>query len=255
MPYRISQSSNDIAVAERRPFLKRFFFNPIDHIYSPSSLCIFTSHISMARCGFCCCYWFFSISIVLCSIALIIIVIVVQPVNVKFHVVNASLSEFNFITNNNVNTMVYNLSIEASVRNPNKKIGYYYHRIDAKAFYEKKQFAYLILSDRFYQGHKNTTMLHILFQGNSSIPLRGSKLEKFSRKFDKAKNDGGVFKIYIRFGVQTRYKIGHYKSGYYKPKIHCDLKVPLLTNGTSTVIFRTTTCDVGSPLAMEDGEE
>ncbi|KAF5180447.1 NDR1/HIN1-like protein [Thalictrum thalictroides] len=183
---------------------------------------------------------------------MIIFVIVIQPVNVKFHVVNASLSEFNFITN--TTTIVYNLSIEARVRNPNKKIGYYYHRIDAKAFYEKKQFAYIILSDRFYQGHKNTTMLRILFKGNSSIPLRGSKLEGFSRKFDKAKSNG-AFNIYIRFGVRSRYKIGNYKSSYSKPKIHCGLRVPLLTNGTSTVFFCTTTCDVGSPLAMDDGEE
>ncbi|PIA56883.1 hypothetical protein AQUCO_00700915v1 [Aquilegia coerulea] len=181
---------------------------------------------------------------------MIIFVIVLHPENVEFHVVNASLAEFDFITNNNVNTIVYNLSIEARVRNPNKKIGYYYDRIDGKAFYEKEQFAYIILGDHFYQGHKNNTMLHILFQGNSSIPLQGSKLEKFSKEFDKAKNDGAV-KFYIRFGVRCRLKIGHYKSIYSKPKIHCYLRVPLLTNNGTSIVFFGTTCDVGFPLARK----
>ncbi|KAL4182891.1 hypothetical protein AMTRI_Chr11g95460 [Amborella trichopoda] len=50
----------------------------------------------------------------------------------------------------------YNLQLDISIRNPNKKIGICYDKVDAMAYYEGERFSWASLP-AFYQGHKNTT--------------------------------------------------------------------------------------------------
>ncbi|KAJ9184559.1 hypothetical protein P3X46_004273 [Hevea brasiliensis] len=173
--------------------------------------------------------------VVVAGLAVFIFWLVVRPNKVKFHVTEATLSEFDYATNNN--TLYYNLSMTISVRNPNKKIGIYYDRIEAKAFYEDQRFGYDSLAP-FYQGHKNTSILTPAFEGKQVIPaLGGEELTKFNQE-----KTSGVYSIDVKLYLKIRFKIGKIKVGKFKPKIECDLKVPLSTNGTVAPI-ETTKCD------------
>ncbi|KAE8022932.1 hypothetical protein FH972_008691 [Carpinus fangiana] len=57
---------------------------------------------------------------------------------VKFRVTDASLTQFNFSIADN--THHYNLALNISVRNPNKRIGIYYDSIEANAYYQGQRF-------------------------------------------------------------------------------------------------------------------
>ncbi|KAJ7975269.1 Late embryogenesis abundant protein [Quillaja saponaria] len=102
--------------------------------------------------------------------------IIFFPSNVKFHVTDASLMQFNLTDNN---TLHYNLKLNITVRNPNKKIAVYYRRIIATGYYKKKRFQTMSLAP-FYQGHKNTSFLRPLFEGQQVVVLKGGKLSEYN---------------------------------------------------------------------------
>lgn len=59
--------------------------------------------------------------------------------------------------------------------------------------------------------------------------------------FEKQSNDG-VFEIMVRLHLRVRFKLGLFKTGTFKPKVKCDLKVPLKNHGKSSQKFETTRC-------------
>ncbi|KAF9598240.1 hypothetical protein IFM89_026016 [Coptis chinensis] len=189
-------------------------------------------------CGPCCLLGFlFKIIItivVMIGIVALVFWLIFRPTEVKFHVVDATLTEFNLTDNNN--QIRYNLALDMSVRNSNKRIGVYYDRIEARAYYENELFATTTLTP-FYQGRKNTTMLRPVFQGTSTITLRDSEITTF----DREKNDGN-FNIDIRLYLRIRFKVNRVKTRRLKPKIKCDLNVPF--NRASTVAFNTKRCKI-----------
>jgi hypothetical protein len=169
-------------------------------------------------------------TVVVLGLAILIFWLVVRPNKVKFHVTEATLSEFN-ITNNNLH---YNLALNITVRNPNKKMGIYYDRIEARPRYEDQRFDSKFLTP-FYQGHKNTSFMTASFQGEQLILLAGDELVDYNQE-----KGSGLFSIDLTLYLKIRFKIGDIKIGKFKPKIQCDLKVPL--NNTAG-IFRRTECD------------
>ncbi|XP_010246779.1 PREDICTED: NDR1/HIN1-Like protein 3-like [Nelumbo nucifera] len=188
-------------------------------------------------CGCCLLSLLFKIIItvvVVVGIAVLVLWLVFHPNKVKFHVVNASLTEFNLTGN----TLSYNLALNMTVRNPNKKIGVYYDRIEARAFYDDVMFGSQTLTP-FYQGHKNTTFLNPVFQGQSPLVLGTSELNDFNTDKTAASFDIDV-KLYLRI----RFKVGSLKTNKYKPKVKCEFKVPLVTNRSSVGGFETTRCDI-----------
>jgi len=199
------------------------------------------SHGRSSGCG--CCGCLFSLIcklivtvVVIVGLVVLIFWLIYRPSKVKFHVTDASLTQFNFTTNDTL--LNYNLALNITVRNPNKRIGIYYDRIDARAFYEDARFDSEELT-KFYQGHKNTTVLNAVFKGEQVVVLDSDKLSKFNTQ----KTDG-VFNIDVKLYLRIRFKLGAFKTGRFKPKIECDLKVPLTTNGISAGDFTTTKCDL-----------
>ncbi|KAM7484566.1 hypothetical protein LguiA_000575 [Lonicera macranthoides] len=61
-------------------------------------------------------------------------------------------------------------SANLSIRNPNKRIGIYYDRIDARGYYRGQRFDSVELG-RFFQGHKKTNKLTVEFQGQNLVML------------------------------------------------------------------------------------
>ncbi|KAJ7971654.1 Late embryogenesis abundant protein [Quillaja saponaria] len=173
--------------------------------------------------------------VVIIGIAVLIVWLIFRPNKVKFHVTEATLIEFNF-TNN---TLRYDLALNMTVRNPNKRIGIYYDTIEATTFYEDQRFGMQYLPT-FYQGHKNTSVLSPVFKGQQLVLLGTEEMSEFNN--DKT---DGEYNIDLKLYLRIRFKFGIFKVGIFKPRIKCDLKVPLRTNGTSAAgRFETTGCDV-----------
>lgn len=54
----------------------------------------------------------------------------------------------------------------------------------------------------------------------------------------------GVFDVDVKFRPRLRLKIGDVRIGKFKPKVHCELKVPLVKSvPDSFSFFQTTRCD------------
>ncbi|KAB1222554.1 Protein YLS9 [Morella rubra] len=173
--------------------------------------------------------------LVILALAAFIFWLLFRPNEVKFYVTDASLTQFNYTSNDN--TLHYNLALNVSIRNPNKRIGIYYDRIEANAYYQDQRFDTETLTP-FYQGHKNTTVLSPVFHGQQLLTLGSSEVSNF----DSDKNNG-IFGISLRLNIRIRAKLGWIKIGHFKSKIKCGLDVPLTSSGTSSASpFETTRC-------------
>ncbi|CAN6807571.1 hypothetical protein Bca4012_002020 [Brassica carinata] len=183
--------------------------------------------------GCCCCLLSFFVKviialIVILGIAVLIFWLIVRPRSIKFHVTQATLSRFEHTSPDNL--LRYNLSLTVPVRNPNKRIGVYYDRIEAHAYYDGKRFSSTRLTP-FYQGHKNTTVLRPMFQGQNFVIFNAGESRTYNEQ-----TIAGVYDIEIKFRLRVRFKLGDLKTRRIKPKVNCDdLRLPLSTlNGTTT---------------------
>ncbi|KAK4582833.1 hypothetical protein RGQ29_025847 [Quercus rubra] len=190
----------------------------------------------MAKCGACWLFKLVYIAFLLCFFAVFIFWLIFRPKEVKFHVTDATLTRFNFNTTNN--TLYYNLSANITLRNSNKRVGVNYNSIEAIAYYQKKLFSNVGLTP-FYQGHKNTSILRPVFEGQKDMSLQVLDLSKMNEEMS-----AGVFGIDIRLSVQISINYGKFKTFKFKPRmIYCPLKVPLSDNGTVAEGFKTTQCN------------
>lgn len=96
-------------------------------------------------------------------------------------------------------------------------------------------------STPFYQGHKNTTIVHVDLQGQQLMRFGESDLSKFY-----SETATGVYSIDVKIALRIGIRFGQMKTGYFKipRKSDCKLKVPLSTsiNGTVSNDFKTTDC-------------
>lgn len=173
--------------------------------------------------------------LIIVGLAVLVVWLILRPNNLKFHVTDASLTEFNF---NTTNTLQYNMALNLTVRNPNKRVGIYYDTIEANVYYEGQRFRTVDLTP-FYQGHKNTTVLSTAFNGTQVVLLGTSELSNFNTE-----TSDGIYSIDLKLNLKIRAKVGWIKIGKFKPKIKCGLKVPLSSNGKSASSFETTKCSL-----------
>ncbi|GKV50589.1 hypothetical protein SLEP1_g57292 [Rubroshorea leprosula] len=115
---------------------------------------------------------------------------------VGFHVTDASLTQFNLTPDNNLHD---NLALNITVRNPNKKIGIYYDRIEANTYYEDQRFATQQLTP-FYQGHKNTSYLNPSFQGQKLVLLGADRVSEYNQE-----KNSGIYSIDVKLNLRVRF--------------------------------------------------
>ncbi|KAH1086253.1 hypothetical protein GYH30_017976 [Glycine max] len=101
--------------------------------------------------------------------------LIIFPSSCKFHVTDASLTQFNLRSNN---TLDYNLKVSITVRNPNNNIIVYYGRITSIAWYKDNDFSWVSLTP-FGQCRKNTTFLQAVFEGKSVIKHKSKELGEY----------------------------------------------------------------------------
>lgn len=171
--------------------------------------------------------------VVVVGLAVLILWLVFRPNKLKFDVTGAELTQFN-VTGNQLH---YNLALNLTVRNPNKRIGVYYDVIEASSFYKDQRLNTQWLPP-FYQGHKTTTVLSPDFAGQPVVLLAGEKLAEFN-----AEKLAGAFDVDVKLRLQLRLKFGAVRIGKFKPKVNCEMKVPLKSNANSFTFFQTTGCD------------
>nr|ABZ80409.1 hairpin-inducing protein [Casuarina glauca] len=189
-------------------------------------------------CG-CACFFCFLLKlivsvIVILGLAALIFWLIFRPTSINFHVTDATLTQFDFSDNN---TLQYNLALNVSVRNSNRKIGVYYDTIEARAYYEDQRFATDSLTP-FYQGHKTTSTLNPEFAGQQLVLLETDQLSQFN-----SEKTSGVYSIDVKFYLRIRFKVGKVRVGKFKPQVKCELKVPM-SSGTSSESFQTTKCEL-----------
>ncbi|KAE8098636.1 hypothetical protein FH972_016681 [Carpinus fangiana] len=219
-------------MGEKQPHLNGAYYGP--SVLPPSR----SYHLG----GCCCCIILEVIFqlIVVASLAVLAFWLIFHPSRVEFHVTDASLTQINFATNNNnVNMLYYNLSLNVTIRNPNEKIGIYYDRFEANAFYVGQRFSTEALAP-FYQGHKNTTVLSPVFKGQQLLLLGSNELSVLD-----SEKSPGVFDIHVKFYLWIRFELGNVQTCRIKPNINCELKVPLTSHENSTGAFEITECDIG----------
>ncbi|GAB2272125.1 hypothetical protein Dimus_006944 [Dionaea muscipula] len=204
---------------------------------SPRGCCLFDC---LCDCGCCLLSCFFKIIftiLILIGIAVLVFWLVVHPHEIKFNATDASLTQFTLSGSGN-DTLLYDLALNFTVRNPNRRIGVYYDVIDLRAYYDDQRFSATTL-EPFYQGHKNTTDLGpVTLQGQNVITASSGLSSDYS-----SQQSDGVFDITVKMYLKVRFKLGWVKIGKFKPKIKCDLKVPL-TSSTSgnTNTYQSTSC-------------
>ncbi|KAI3977059.1 hypothetical protein MKX01_029927 [Papaver californicum] len=170
----------------------------------------------MARWSLRCTKWNIFASFLVCElfifiVALICFIIFLSAVpfkNMKFHVMDASLTQFNITSGDRLD---YNLAVNITVRSINKKIGIWYDKMESRTYCYGKDMGFVSLNP-FRQGHKNTTLLRAVFQGNTSYSI-------------DVKLDGLVRLKWPGGGRSRRY---HFK-------VRCGLlRLPLLVHSSNT---------------------
>ncbi|KAI3893337.1 hypothetical protein MKW92_017778 [Papaver armeniacum] len=147
--------------------------------------------------------------------------------HMKFYVNGASLTEF-YLTDDNI--LHYNLAVNISVRNSNKVTRIFYHRIRSNPSCYGKDLPWVPLPS-FHQGTRNTSLLHPVYQGQTSLKLRGSRLKDFN--YDQR---DGSYSISVYLYLETQLKLAGGGKGVLQSYIvNCGLlRLHLLDSSTSS---------------------
>ncbi|XP_020111362.1 NDR1/HIN1-like protein 3 [Ananas comosus] len=164
--------------------------------------------------------------------------LIFRPRRIGASVDSASLTEFALSPSG---ALLFNLTADLSLRNPNSRIGVYYDRLDAAAFYSG---ALLGPADspfpEFYQHPKTTTAVSAVFKGRTAGVGAG-----VSDAFGREKGEG-AFRVEITVHAKLRYKVWFAKVHGFKPKVDCVVKLlpPPPTAVSSAAAFAPTKCSV-----------
>lgn len=180
--------------------------------------------------------FFITLALFVCFASLIVW-IMLRSNAVKFQIHKAQLTQFNLdIENNNLN---YNLSLNFSIRNSKNSLGIHYDRFEAMVYYSDQRLGAVSVPS-FYQGHKNTTVLVALFQGQSLVLLDRNGRKKFEDDWKI-----GVYRLDVKLKISFRVMILHLVTWPMKPIVRCHLKVPLSSSiSPGGFDFQSTKCHV-----------
>ncbi|KAI3743328.1 hypothetical protein L1987_61035 [Smallanthus sonchifolius] len=182
------------------------------------------------------CQFLITVAIFLAFIGLIFWFIF-RPNAPKFYVDDVTLTQFTLSPTNNA--LYFNLTVNMTFRNPNRRLGIYYDSIQANAMYHGQRFSTAELTG-FYLGHKNENNVRTVYKGDQLVMLGVVESKYVSEKSDD------VYRIDLKLRLKIRFKVLWLKTPKFKPKFDCDLKVPLSSKGRVSVSgakFERTECD------------
>ncbi|KAK9068550.1 hypothetical protein SSX86_012665 [Deinandra increscens subsp. villosa] len=154
----------------------------------------------------------------------------------KFHVDDVTLTQFTLSPAND--TLFYNLAVNLTFRNPNRRLGIYYEQIQADAVYHGLRFSTAEVQG-FYLGHKKENSFGAVFKGEQLVAIGGAK-----SRYDSEKSED-LYRIDLKLRLKMRLKAWWVKTPRFKPKFECDLKVPMRSKGKNSTAekFGRTKCE------------
>ncbi|XP_058746925.1 NDR1/HIN1-like protein 10 [Vicia villosa] len=140
----------------------------------------------------------------------------------EFIIADASITEFNFTSDN---TLYYNFKLNISVRNPNFD-NEYMRTVQAISFYKGNKFAAVDMVDHKLYGRTTNLLRPVVFYGNNLIKLNAQKFIEYENEI-QLRNINLDVKLDIQYG-EPIYCLG--------------LRVPLISNKKLESTFNVTKC-------------
>ncbi|XP_014494770.1 NDR1/HIN1-like protein 10 [Vigna radiata var. radiata] len=224
-------------MADKQPHLNGAYYGPAIPTAEPPR------YRPQRERGCCCCLFgilwkILVVLIVLVGLAILIFWLVVQPRSFKFHVTEADLTQFEYNADNS--TLDYNMVLNFTARNPNKKLNIYYDKVEALAFYKDARFSnddVITHMNSFRQYTKSSNPMSAVFSGQQVVTLNNEQVSQLNEHKSE-----GVYEFYVRLNFRIRYRLGDVISGDFKPKAKCHIKVPFANSASQP--FQTTKCDI-----------
>ncbi|CAL5207457.1 unnamed protein product [Lathyrus oleraceus] len=206
-------------------------------------------HNRSRRC--CCCLfsiiWKLIIAIIfIVGLIFLVLFLILQPRSFKFSVKEAKLTQFNYTPN--TNTLHYNLVLNFTAHNPNKKLNIYYDAVEGHVSYHGTRFASTNITSwlnsfsiySFRQYTKSTNPMNGVFSGQRVVFFDHDQVSDYERDVKEK-----VFHIDVKLYFRMRFRLGDFIFPDIKGNMKCGLDVPFASNGTKLVnAFEPTTCEV-----------
>ncbi|XP_023005830.1 NDR1/HIN1-like protein 3 [Cucurbita maxima] len=177
---------------------------------------------------------FLIIILVLVLLSLLIVWLITMANKIKFHVIGADLTQFNFTDDNQ---LLFDLTVNMKVKNPNRAFGVFFDRIEVTLLYQDIKFSNASMSP-FYQGQDGSKLLKLKFDGQQLMNLNAEQLAVFG--LEKLVE---IFTLKLELRLQIRVNIDLIKIKL-KPKVHCGLNLPLISRGRTFLRFQIIGCHV-----------
>ncbi|WOL18216.1 NDR1/HIN1-like protein 6 [Canna indica] len=185
-------------------------------------------------CCRCLCWTLLAIVILVVAIAATagVLYLIFDPKLPKYSVDRLGIS--NFTVDSNMTTISATFNVTVTARNPNKRIGIYYKEgSELSTWYNDERLSSGSFP-AFYQGHRNTTVLHVSLAGETQI---GSKLLTELQQQQQT----GMIPLEVNGEVPVRVKFGSLKLKKVTFKVRCNLVVNSLSTG-SDISIRSSSC-------------
>ncbi|KAJ6764341.1 LATE EMBRYOGENESIS ABUNDANT (LEA) HYDROXYPROLINE-RICH GLYCOPROTEIN FAMILY [Salix koriyanagi] len=150
----------------------------------------------------------------------------------KFSIDSLQITKFNLTSNSSLSA-TFNVTITA--KNPNKKVGVYYEGgSHISVWYTGTNLCQGSLP-KFYQGHRNTTVLNVLLSGQTDD---GSTL---ITSLQQQQQQTGTIPLSLRVNQPVRIKLGKLKLMKVKFRVRCRLDIDSLSVNNAITI-RNSSC-------------
>ncbi|KAL2323019.1 hypothetical protein Fmac_027398 [Flemingia macrophylla] len=194
------------------------------------------------RCCYCLCHTFWILLVIVIIIVMLVILvlyIIITPRSFRFHVTEARLAQFDHSNT----TLRYNLLLNITATNPNKKLKIYYDVVRATALYHAVSLSTTDVNmpwNSYLQDKKASNRFSAVFSGKRVVPLNRKQVLEFHED-----SEDGVFPIVVKIRFNIRFRLGDLQSGHFNARGTCAIKVPLATSKVETMAaFDPTKCRV-----------
>ncbi|KAG5003254.1 hypothetical protein JHK86_027393 [Glycine max] len=178
------------------------------------------------RCCHCLCQTFWILLVLIITIvmlAILVLYIIITPRSFRFTLIDANLTQFDYTANNS--TLYYDLVLNITAHNPNKRLKIYYDVVRAHALYRRVEFSAADVNmpwNGYLQDKKGTNFFGAVFSGQRVMGLNRDQIAEDKKD--------GMFPIDLKIHFTMRFRLDDFQLGHYYPRGTCELKVPLTSN-------------------------
>ncbi|XP_054813196.1 NDR1/HIN1-like protein 1 [Prosopis cineraria] len=174
--------------------------------------------------------------IILILFVIFLIWVILRPSKPHFILQDATLFAFNLSSSPATptaieppsltpNTITITMQVTLLARNPNDRIGIYYHKLDVYASYRNQQISLGTMLPSTYQGHKDVTLWSPFLYG-TAVPVSPYVLQSLTQD----QNAGGVL-VNVKVNGRVKWKVGSWVSGKYHLYVNCPAYIRLARDG------------------------